>query len=375
MTRSTICIAVALAMIACTTVRAAEQSGGNVMRTRAWGQMPDGATVDRFDLKIGTIEVGVIEYGATLVSIRVPDKNGNMDDVLLGFDTLEGYLNRNFGGVTGRFANRIGGAKFTLDGVEYNVTPNAGKNHIHGGRKGFDKVLWKGQAWSTGDEAAVRLTYLSKDGEEGYPGNLNVTVTYTVRAPGKLEIHYEATTDKPTVINLTNHAYFNLAGAGSGSVRNHLARIFADNYTPADEALIPTGEICSVDGTPLDFKRPALIGDRIDDLTATRGYDHNFVFGNTDGTLRRAAFFYSAATGRQMQLATTEPGMQLYTANHLRDLKGRDAKVYNQHGAFCVETQHYPDSPNKPQFPSVVLRPGEKFDSKTMFEFTVYRTD
>ncbi|MBE0536961.1 MAG: galactose mutarotase [Phycisphaerae bacterium] len=364
----------AFAVVVCAHALAAEPAAPTAT-TRPWGTMPDGAGVNRFDLKVGTMEVGVIEYGATLVSIRVPDKDDKIDDVLLGFDDLEGYLNRNFGGVTGRFANRIGGAKFTLDGVEYNVTPNAGKNHIHGGRKGFDKVLWKGHTFTTETEAGVRLTYLSKDGEEGYPGNLNVTVTYTVDRQNSLTIHYEATTDKPTVINLTNHAYFNLAGAGSGSVRNHLARIFAENFTPADEALIPTGEVRSVEGTPLDFLRPALIGDRIDDLTATRGYDHNFVFGATYGRLRRAAFFYDAATGRQMQLATTEPGMQLYTANHLRDLKGRDGKVYHQHGAFCVETQHYPDSPNKPQFPSVILRPGVKFDSITMFEFTVHRTD
>jgi aldose 1-epimerase len=332
--------------------------------------MPDGATVNRFDLKAGTMEVGVIEYGATLVSIRVPDKDGKMDDVLLGFDNLEGYFNRNFGGVTGRFANRIGGAKFTLDGVEYKVTPNAGANHIHGGRKGFDKQLWKGEPFTTDTEACVRLTYLSKDGEEGYPGNLIMTVTYRVFSKQTLFILYEAITDKPTVINLTNHAYFNLAGAGNGDVLDHMALIAADQYTVADETLIPTGEIRGVKDTPLDFTEWRSIGARIDKLSQTGGYDHNYVL--RDGALKMwlAGAFIDKATGRQMEVITTEPGMQFYTANHLQGLKGRDGKVYNQHGAFCVETQHYPDSPNKPEFPSVVLRPGEKFDSVTRFTFS-----
>jgi len=350
----------------------AAETAAPTVTTLAWGQMPDGATVNRFDLKAGTMEVGVIEYGATLVSIRVPDKDGKVDDVLLGFDNLEGYFNRNFGGVTGRFANRIGGAKFTLDGVEYKVTPNSGANHIHGGRKGFDKVLWKGEPFNTDKEAGVRLNYLSKDGEEGYPGNLNVTVTYTILQKNTLEIHYEATTDKPTVINLTNHAYFNLAGAGNGDVRDHWAMIFADRYTVADDALIPTGEFRSVEGTPLDFTVPATsIGARIDELAQTRGYDHNYLLYGATGELRSVAFFSDGSTGRRMDVLTTQPGMQFYTANHLRDLKGRDGKVYNQHYAFCVETQHYPDSPNKPEFPSVVLRPGEKFDSRTQFAFSV----
>jgi len=360
MIRYAICITLTFAAIAC-----AAESAAPAATKRPWGQMPDGTTVNRFDLKVGTMEVGVIEYGATLVSIRVPDKDGKVDDVLLGFDTLDGYLNRNFGGVTGRFANRIGGAKFTLDGVEYNVTANTGKNHIHGGRKGFDKQLWKGEPFTTDTEAGVRLTYPSKDGEEGYPGNLNVTVTYTVKQ-SILQIHYEATTDKPTVINLTNHAYFNLAGAGNGDVRDHWATISADRYTVADDGLIPTGEIRSVEGTPLDFRKGAKIGKRIDELTQTKGYDHGYVFNDNS---RFVAFFSDPSTGRRMVVNTTEPGMQFYTANHLRDLKGRDGKVYNQHGAFCVETQHYPDSPNKPQFPSVILRPGEKFDSRTAFFF------
>ncbi len=340
--------------------------------TKSFGKTPDGDAVTLYTLtNSNKVIAGVIDYGATLVSIRVPDKNGEVDDVLLGFDNLEGYLNRNFGGVTGRFANRIGGAKFTIDGVEHKVTPNAGGNHIHGGRKGFSKVMWKGRKIQTDKEAGVRLTYLSKDGEEGYPGNLKVTVTYTLNDDNEVKINYQATTDKPTVLNLTNHAYFNLAGAGNGDVRSHLMQIFAKRYTVADKALIPTGEIATVKNTPLDFTKLTPIGLRIDELARTRGYDHNYVFDNWDGSLALRVRACDPKSGRVMEVLTTEPGMQLYTANHLKSLKGRDGKEYNRHYAFCVETQHAPDSPNKPGFPSVVLRPDEKFDSTTIFRFSV----
>ncbi len=342
------------------------------VHTKPFGKTPDGDAVTLYTLtNSNKVIAGVIDYGATLVSIRVPDKNGEVDDVLLGFDDLAGYLNRNFGGVTGRFANRIGGAKFTIDGVEHKVTPNAGGNHIHGGRKGFDKVVWKGRKIRTDKEAGVRLTYLSKDGEEGYPGNLKVSVTYTLNDNNEVKINYQATTDKPTVLNLTNHAYFNLAGAGSGDVRNHLMTIFAQRYTVADKALIPTGEIATVKNTPLDFTKLTPIGLRIDELTRTRGYDHNYVFDNWDGSLALRVRACDPKSSRVMEVLTTEPGMQLYTANHLSGLKGRDGKEYNRHHAFCVETQHVPDSPNKPGFPSVVLRPDDKFDSTTIFRFSV----
>ncbi len=344
------------------------------VRTESFGQTPDGDKVTLYTLtNSNKVIAGVIDYGATLVSIRVPDKNGEVDDILLGFDNLAGYLNRNFGGVTGRFANRIGGARFTIDGVEHKVTPNAGGNHIHGGRKGFDKVLWKGKTFSNDKEAGVRLTYLSKDGEEGYPGNLKVTVTYTLNDNNEVKINYQATTDKPTVLNLTNHAYFNLAGAGSGDVRNHLMTIFAQRYTVADKALIPTGEIAAVKNTPLDFTKPRTIGLRIDELAKTRGYDHNYVFDNWDGSLALRVRACDPKSGRVMEVLTTEPGMQLYTANHVNGLKGRDGKEYNRHHAFCIETQHAPDSPNKPGFPSVVLRPDDKFDSTTIFRFSAKR--
>ena len=342
------------------------------VRAKPFGKTPAGDAVTLYTVTNSSkASVGVIDYGATLVSVVVPDTEGKLNDVTLGFDNLEGYLNRNFGGVTGRFANRIGGAKFTLDGVEYKVTPNAGGNHIHGGRKGFSKVMWKGGIFRTDKEAGVRLTYLSKDGEEGYPGNLKVTVTYTVNDDNEVKINYQATTDKPTVLNLTNHAYFNLAGAGNGDVRNHLMQIFAERYTVADKALIPTGEIAAVKNTPLDFTKPMAIGLRIDELTQTRGYDHNYVFDNWDGSLALRVRACDPKSGRVMEVLTTESGMQLYTANHLRGLNGRGGKEYNRHYAFCVETQHAPDSPNKPGFPSVVLRPDEEFDSTTIFRFSV----
>ena len=341
------------------------------VHTKSFGKTDDGAAALYTLTNSNKVSVGVIDYGATLVSIRVPDKNGEVDDILLGFDDLAGYLNRNFGGVTGRFANRIGGAKFTIDGVEYKVTPNAGGNHIHGGRKGFDKVLWKGKPFSNDKEAGVRLTYLSKDGEEGYPGNLKVTVTYTLNDNNEVKINYHATTDKPTVLNLTNHAYFNLAGAGSGDVRSHMMQIFAQRYTVADKALIPTGRIAAVKNTPLDFTKLTPIGSRIDELAQTRGYDHNYVFDNWDGSLALRVRAFDPRSGRVMEVLTTEPGMQLYTANHVNGLNGRGGKEYNRHHAFCVETQHAPDSPNKPGFPSVVLRPDDKFDSTTIFRFSV----
>jgi aldose 1-epimerase len=339
----------------------------------SFGTTPAGDDVTLYTLtNSNKMKIGLIDYGATLVSIVVPDKDGKLDDVLLGFDNLEGYLNRNFGSVTGRFANRIGGAKFKIDNVEYKVTQNAGKNHIHGGRKAFNKVMWKGEkiAVRTPNVMAVRFTYLSKDGEEGFPGNLNVTVTYYL-TDTELIIRYKAETDKPTVINLTNHAYFNLAGAGNGDVRNHVVKILADKYTVADDALIPTGEIRSVKGTPLDFTEEKTIGSRIDALAKTRGYDHNYVLERTSRGLMPFATIYDPSSGRAMDVLTTEPGMQFYTANHLRDTKGRDGKIYNRHYGFCCETQHYPDSPNKPNFPTTILRPGEAFHSSTVFRFSV----
>ena len=344
------------------------------VRQESFGRMTDGHEVTIYRLtNVSGLRASVIDYGAILVSLEVPDRNGKLADINLGFDDLDSYIKRNplFGAIVGRYANRIANAKFTLDGIEYELTANAGKNHIHGGReKRFDKVLWQGRSFRNPQEVGVRFRYLSKDGEESFPGNLDCTVTYALTNDNELKIRYEATTDKPTIVNLTNHSYFNLAGAGSGDILGHEITINASFYTPADKALIPTGEIHSVKGTALDFTQPQTIGARIDELTQTRGYDHNYVLNGSLGSLVLAARVYEPKSGRVMEAYTTEPGMQFYTANGMRGIKGKNGKIYNSHYGFCLETQHFPDSPNKPHFPSVVLRPGEKYDTTTVFKFS-----
>ena len=337
-----------------------------------FGTTPEGEAVEAFEMRNAQgLTARVITYGATLISLSVPDRDGRFDDIALGFDTLEECLNKNFGGTTGRFANRIGGARFPLDDQMVTVTANAGRHHIHGGRRGFSAVVWQGEAVADADGTgpAVRFTYVSADGEEGYPGTLTCVVTYRLTSDNALSIAYEATTDKPTVINLTNHGYYNLAGAGAGNVHDHVLWIDADHYTPADADLIPTGELATVRDTALDFTTPRRLGERIDTLTATNGYDHNYAFKEWDGRLALRARVYEPGSGRVMEVSTTEPGVQLYTANHLRGLAGRDGKTYERHGGFCLETQHFPDSPNKPAFPSTVLRPGEVFRSETVHRF------
>jgi aldose 1-epimerase len=276
-----------------------------------------------------------------------------------------------FGASVGRYANRIGDARFTLDGVEYKLTANSGKNHIHGGgNKRFDKVVWKGQTVQGDGWVGARFSHLSQDGEEGFPGNLDCTITYVLNNDNELQIRYEATTDKPTIVNFTNHSYFNLAGAGNGDVLNHEVMIPASLYTPARDDLIPTGEIHTVKGTPLDFTEPKTIGSRIGELTKTRGYDHNYVLSGSPGSANLAARVYEPTAGIVMEARTTEPGMQLYTANGMNGVKGKAGKVYNNHYGFCLETQHFPDSPNKLHFPSTVLRPGQTFKSTTIFKFS-----
>jgi aldose 1-epimerase len=344
------------------------------VQSKLFGKTANGKEVTLYELlNDNGLRATVIDYGAILVDLEVPDRNGKLADINLGFDELEPYIKRNplFGAVVGRYANRIENASFTIDGVEYKITKNSGKNHIHGGReKRFDKVIWKGKTFQTDKGAAVEFFYLSRDGEEGFPGNLNCTVTYTLTNKNELKINYQATTDKSTVVNLTNHAYFNLAGAGNGDVLGHEMMINADFYTPGDKALIPTGEIFTIKDTPLDFTEPETIGARIEQLTATRGYDHNYVLKNSDGSLALAARVYEPGSGRIMEVYTTEPGMQLYTANDMRNVQGKDGKVYQNHYGFCLETQHFPDSPNKPHFPSPILRPGDKYDTTTIFKFS-----
>jgi aldose 1-epimerase len=344
-----------------------------------FGKMPDGATVDVYTLtNIHGMEARVITYGAVVVSLKTPDRSGRLDDVVLGFDNFENYLTRSrfFGAVAGRYANRIGNARFSLDGKAYELAANNGKNHLHGGRRGFDKVVWKGEPIDRGGDVGVALTYVSADGEEGYPGRLNVAVTYTLTPRDELIVDYRATTDKATPINLTNHSYFNLAGEGRGDILQQLLTIDADRYTPTDDTQIPTGEIAPVAGTPFDFRKPTAIGARIDadheQIRRGKGYDHNFVLwtANPPTAPRHAARVVDPSSGRTLDVLTTEPGVQLYTGNNLDgSAVGKSGHAYGKRSALCLETQHFPDSPNHPNFPSTILRPGETFRSRTVFAF------
>jgi aldose 1-epimerase len=337
----------------------------------SFGKMPDGKQVDLYTLtNANGIQARISTYGATLVSLQLPDRQGKLADVALGFDTLDGYFTDHpyFGVTAGRYANRIGGAKFTLNGVEYKLAANNGPNHLHGGIKGFDKVLWEAEQIQTADEVGVKLTYMSKDGEEGYPGSLACVVIYTLNDDNELKISYEAITDKPTVVNLTNHTYWNLAGQGNGDILNHELMINADKYTPVDDGLIPTGEIKSVKDSPMDFTKPMPIGSRIDQVQG--GYDHNYVLNRTGQGLSLCARVYEPTSGRVLEIYTTEPGVQFYSGNFLDGtIKGKAGKVYKKHYGFCLETQHFPDSPNKPEFPSVVLEPGQKYQTVTVHRF------
>jgi aldose 1-epimerase len=321
------------------------------------------------------MEVTITDYGATVVTLKVPDRAGKIADVALGFDSLDGYLKDNnpyFGAIVGRYGNRIAKGVFVLDGVKYTLARNNGDNSLHGGNKGFDKAVWKAKE---GPGESLELTYLSKDGEEGYPGNLSTTVTYTVTDNNELKIDYNATTDKATVVNLTNHTYFNLAGQGEGDILGHEMTINADRFTPVDAGLIPTGELKPVEGTLFDFRKPTAIGARINDkdqqLLFGKGYDHNFVLNRAGDGLSLAARVTEPKTGRIMEVLTTEPGIQFYTGNFLDGtIRGKGGKVYPQRGAFCLETQHFPDSPNQQSFPSVVLKPGGRHQTTTVYRFS-----
>jgi aldose 1-epimerase len=339
-----------------------------------WGLTRDGTPVRLFTLANRNGMVArITSFGAILTELQVPDRQGHLTNVVLGFDNLEQYLAGHpaFGATIGRFANRIANARFTLDGREYQVTVNHGPHHIHGGARGFDKVVWESRTLPPRHNAAsVQFTYLSPDGEEGYPGNLTVVVIYTLTDDNELRIDYHATTDKPTIVNLTNHSYFNLAG--HGDVLDHVLHIDADRYTPANQDLIPTGEIAPVRGTPLDFTEPTPIGARIDQLRPRpNGYDHNYVLNSGGSALALAARAHEPKSGRVLEVFTTEPGVQLYTGNWLDGrLRGIGGVVYGRHSGFCLETQHYPDSINHPSFPSTILRPGQTFQSTTVFKFS-----
>jgi aldose 1-epimerase len=340
-----------------------------------FGKTPDGTPVELYVLKGGKLTVKVMTYGATITEIDAPDRTGKPGDVVLGFDSLEGYLTKEpyFGATVGRVANRIAKGKFTLGGHEYSLATNDGPNSLHGGIKGFDKVVWKAeQPFGTYNAISVKMTYRSPDGEEGYPGNLSVSVTFTVTSNDELKIDYAASTDKPTPINLSNHSYFNLTGRTPESILGHQLILAADHYTPVDETLIPTGEIASVSGTPLNFTQMTDIGKRIDELKGEpKGYDHNFVLNSGGKTLALAARVYEPKTGRVMEMFTTEPGVQFYSGNFLDGSnKGKDGIVYRKHHGFCLEAQHYPDSIHHPNFPSTVLEPGKTYTQTTIYKFS-----
>jgi aldose 1-epimerase len=346
-----------------------------------FGATRDGRPVDAFTLANARgLEVHVITYGAIIVSLRTPDRTGQLDDIVLGFDTLDRYLSDSpyFGAVVGRYGNRISGACFTLDGRTYRLASNDGPNHLHGGTRGFDKVLWDANPFDDVRGVGVVLVHTSPDGDEGYPGTLRARVSYTLTDRDELVVEYHATTDRPTHVNLTQHSYFNLAGAGAGGVQDHELTLHASRYTPIDAALVPTGEIAPVDGTPLDFRTPTRLGARIDasheQIRNGRGYDHNLVIDRNGADVAHAAHATEPTTGRILDVYTTEPGVQLYSGNFLGAnggvVIGKSDHVYGARSGFSLETQHFPDSPNKPQFPSTVLRPGENYRSRTVFAFS-----
>jgi aldose 1-epimerase len=353
--------------------------GPTHVKSSIFGELSDGREAHLYTLanKNG-MEVAISDYGATIVSIKVPDRKGNFADVALGYDSPKGYATGDsyFGGTIGRYGNRIAHGQFTLDGHTYNLAKNNGENSLHGGAAPFNKAMWTATEIPAAGDAALRCTYISKDGEGGYPGNLSVRVTFTLTEKNELKIEYFATTDKDTVLNLTNHSYFNLAGEGSGDVLAQVMQLHASRFTPVDETLIPTGELRKVEGTPFDFREATAIGSRIEQdeqqLKYGRGYDHNWVLDEgAQGSLVAAAEAYDPASGRVMDVLTTEPGIQFYTGNFLDGtIHGKAGKVYGHRGAFCLETQHFPDSPNHPAFPSTELKPGMKFESTTIYRFS-----
>ena len=371
-------ISILISIAACTPAPpAAEPSAAPPIpnMTRApFGKMPDGTEIEAFTLKnTGGIEVRVITYGGIITSLRVPDRAGALADVVLGFDTLDGYLKGHpfFGAIIGRYGNRIARGRFTIDNVPYTLATNHGPNHLHGGERGFDKQVWKAEVLT---ENSIRLSRVSADGEEGYPGTLNVEVIYSLTNYNELIVDYTATTDQPTHVNLTQHSYFNLAGHGAGDILGHELMIEADRYTPVDATLIPTGELAPVKGTPFDFTKATPIGARINaahpQIKNGNGYDHNWVL--TDGTnrLKLAARVVEPKSGRTMEVATTEPGMQFYAGNFLDgSITGKGGATYGHRAGFCLETQHFPDTPNQKNFPTTELRPGSTYTSRTVFKF------
>lgn len=342
-----------------------------------FGTSPDGQPVTLYTLRNANgVEARICNYGGIVVSLKTPDKHGQLGDVVLGYDDLDSYVKNNpfFGCLVGRYANRIAGGQFTLDGKTYTLAKNNGPNHLHGGLQGFDKKVWAARTLATPAGPALELRYVSQDGEEGYPGTLSVTAVYTLTADNGLRLDYTATTDQATVLTLTHHSYFNLAGRGD--VLDHEVMIAADKFTPVDATLIPTGEIRALKGSPLDFSTPTRIGARINEndeqLKLGLGYDHNYVFNKPPGKLALAARVHEPTSGRVMEVLTTEPGMQFYSGNFLDGtITGKGGWTYQQRHGFCMEPQHFPDSPNQPNFPSVVLRPGQEYQNTIIYRFSV----
>jgi aldose 1-epimerase len=366
--------ALSLATLLClsTTATAGLAAGADKVEKVPFGSA-GGVPVDLYVLTSSSGMVAkVMTYGATLQELDTADRNGNLDDVVLGFPSLDGYLKKEpyFGATVGRVGNRIAKGRFTLDGQTYQLAQNDGPNHLHGGTKGFDKVVWSAEVVH-GDTPAVKFTYLSKDGEEGYPGNLTASVTYSISNGNELRLDYSVTTDKATPVNVTNHSYFNLGGAEKGSILNHQLMLNADRYTPVDATLIPTGELKSVEGTPMDFRKWTPVGARLKDVGGNPvGYDHNYVINGGGGKLGLVGGVYEPASGRAMEVSSTEPGVQFYSGNFLDGtLTGKKGVVYNQYWGIALETQHFPDSVNHPNFPSYVLKPGDTYTSTTIYRF------
>ncbi len=374
--RQALTLAPTLTLLSCTSDKNNKIMSG--ITEQAWGFLPTGETISLYTLRNGKgMEATISNFGGRLVTLKVPDRAGKFADVVLGYDTLEPYTKPNpfFGTLVGRYANRIANGEFTLNGKAYTLAKNNGPNSLHGGVKGFDKKAWSPSVINTKDGQALQLTYFSKDGEEGYPGNLTATVTYSMGNDNSVNIDYRATTDADTVLNLTNHSYFNLAGHGHGAILDHELTLNADKFTPVNANLIPTGELRSVEGTPFDFLKPTAIGAHIDaaeeQIQFGKGYDHNFVINRSDSVPALAARVTDPASGRVMEVLTTQPGVQFYTANHIEgEIKGKGGAIYHFRGAYCFETQHFPDTPNQPTFPTAVLKPGQNYHETTIFRFT-----
>ena len=328
------------------------------------------------------IEAQITNYGGIIVSVNAPDKNGNYNDVALGFNTLEEYLEKNgpnFGCLIGRYANRIANGKFNLEGKTYELEVNSGQHHIHGGSNAFDTKVWQSNSFKNIEGVGIKLNYVSDDGEAGYPGKLDIEVTYTLTRDNEIMIEYEAVTDKTTIVNLTNHSYFNLAGHDAGKILDHQVMINAAQFTPIDETLIPNGEITTLENTPLDFSEFHSIGERIEadhpQIKRANGYDHNYIIRGNEGSLRTAAKVFDPESMRMLEVYTTEPGMQFYTGNFLSGITGKDGAQYQKRDGFAMEAQHYPNSPNQENFPSAVLKPGETYRQTTIYRFTIKKND